>query len=73
MWDNRNYIQMHEFAIPTKLFGSAGKGSFHSSAMGVISTTDTTLIFSLIGTNFLVTTHFLQNEEQKETWLYHKL
>lgn len=57
---------MHDNAIPTKLFGSAGKGSLHSSAMRVIPATDATLIFKLVGANFLVTTHFLQKEEQRK-------
>ena len=57
---------MHEKAIPTKLFGRAGKGSLHSSAVRVIPATDATLIFDLVGANLLVATHFLQQEEQEK-------
>lgn len=57
------YILKHEKANPTKLFRSSSKGPFYSSAMRVISTTDSTFIFNFIGTNFLVTAHFLQTEE----------
>lgn len=56
---------MQEKAIPTKLFGSAGEGSLHSPAMRIIPAADAALIFNLIGANFLVTTHFLQKEEEK--------
>jgi len=48
----------------TSFLGYTGEGSFHSSAVGVITPTHATLILHLVGANFPVTAHFLKERER---------
>ena len=56
---------MHQKRHLTKLPGSSGEGPLHSSTMGVISSTDATLILNLVRADFFITAHFLQKEDVK--------
>jgi hypothetical protein len=49
----------------TKLPGRSGKCPLHSSTVGIISSTDTTFILNLVGTDFFITAHFLGKEDIK--------
>lgn len=55
---------MQAAVIPTELFGSAGVGSLHGPAVGIVPAAHPALVLSLAGANLLVTTHFLQKKEQ---------
>lgn len=48
----------------TSFLGHTGEGSFHSSAVGVVTPTHTTLILHLVGANFPVTAHFLKERKR---------
>lgn len=50
----------------TSFLGHTSEGSFHSSTVGVVTPTYTTLILHLIGANFPVTAHFLKEKEREE-------
>lgn len=50
----------------TSFLGHTSEGSFHSSAVGVVTPTHTTLILHLIGSNFPVTANFLKEREREK-------
>lgn len=57
-----------EFRRLTWLPGAPGEVAFNDLAGGVVSSTHATLIFLLLGSDHVVTAHFLDKKIQKNSW-----